>query len=91
MTITRGDVYRHELPGGGGWGDPLLRDPACVLRDVVNELVSVRSAHDDYGVVVDTARGEIDEAATGRRRAELRAQRAAGWPPVVNRTQPSGR
>jgi len=90
MTITRGDVYRHELPGGGGWGDPLERDPASVLRDVLNELVSVVSAHDDYGVVIDTARGEVDAAATARRRAEIRATRQAGWPPVVNRVRPNG-
>jgi len=90
MTITRGDVYRHELPGGGGWGDPLDRDPAGVLRDVLNELVSVVSAHDDYGVVIDTARGEVDAAATARRRAEIRATRQAGWPPVVNRVRPNG-
>jgi len=90
MTITRGDVYRHELPGGGGWGDPLDRDPARVLRDVLNELVSVVSAHDDYGVVIDTARGEVAAAATARRRADIRATRAAGWPPVVNRARPNG-
>src|SRR5439155_1170826 len=90
MTITRGDVYRHELPDGGGWGDPLERDPAGVLRDVLNELVSVVSAHDDYGVVIDTARGEVDAAATARRRADIRATRAAGWPPVVNRARPNG-
>jgi len=90
MTITRGDVYRHELPGGGGWGDPVERDPASVLRDVLNELVSVRSAREDYGVVIDSARSEVDQAATARRRAEIRAARAAGWPPPVSRARPNG-
>src|SRR6266705_2381800 len=89
MTIKRGDVYRHELPGGGGWGDPFDRDPARVLEDARNELVSVVSAHDDYGVVIDTARGEVAAAATARRRADIRATRAAGWPPVVNRARPN--
>ena len=48
MTITRGDVFRHAQPGAGGWGDPLERDPARVLRDVRNELVSVECARDQY-------------------------------------------
>ena len=34
-----GDVFRHELAGGGGWGDPLDRDPTLVLKDVLDELV----------------------------------------------------
>jgi N-methylhydantoinase B len=80
MQIKRGDVYRHELPGGGGWGDPLQREPARVLRDVRNELVSLDSARRDYGVVIDAERLVVDEAATARLRAELRAAR--GWKDV---------
>ena len=41
MMIKKGDVFRHELAGGGGWGDPLDRDPDHVLRDVRDELVSI--------------------------------------------------
>ena len=67
-TMFRGDVIRHEWAGGGGWGDPLERDPAQVLRDVRNEYVSAESARDDYGVVVDTAAWTVDEAATEARR-----------------------
>ena len=74
MTCRRGDVVRWVLPGGGGWGDPLDRDPQRVLRDVRNELVSPAAAERDYGVVVDTERWVVDEAATER----LRAQRLAG-------------
>ena len=80
MQLKRGDIYRHELPGGGGWGDPLERDPARVLRDVRNELVSLDSARKDYGVVIDAERMVVDEAATARLRAELRAAR--GWKDV---------
>jgi N-methylhydantoinase B len=75
MTMRRGDVFRHEQPGPGGFGDPLARDPARVLRDVRNELVSLDAARDDYGVVIDTARWVLDDAATARRRIELRARR----------------
>jgi len=74
-------VFRHELAGGGGWGDPLERDPEAVLRDVRNEYVSAGRARRDYGVVVDTVRWRVDEPATAELRAALAAQRtAADWP-----------
>ena len=70
-------MFRHDQPGPGGWGDPLERDPARVLADVRNELVSLRSAREDYGVVIDTATWIVDEAATSAMREKLRAAR--GW------------
>ncbi len=76
MTIRRGDVYRHELPGGGGWGEPLERDAGRVLRDVRNGLVTLQSARDDYGVVIDPGTWTVEEAATRELRAELRAARS---------------
>jgi N-methylhydantoinase B len=85
MTMRRGDVFRHDQPGPGGWGDPLERDPARVLRDVRNELVSVDSARDDYGVVIDRAAWRVDEAATAALRAGLRERRAWTERPVVSR------
>lgn len=86
MTIRRGDVFRHVLAGGGGWGDPLARDPALVLRDVRNELLSVTRAASDYGVVIGA--GAVDVAATERLRAELRQRRGWQAPPKVQRTDP---
>src|SRR5262249_31580590 len=85
MTMKRGDVFRHEQPGPGGWGDPLDRDPVSVLRDVRNELVSLEAARVDYGVVIDIATWTVDEPGTARRRAELRAQRGWTEPPFVAR------
>jgi len=83
MTIRRGDVFRHELPGGGGWGDPLERDPELVRSDVRNGYVSAGKAQEDYGVVVDPAGLEFDLPATEALRARLRAARAwSGTPPV---------
>ena len=79
-TMYRGDVIRHEWAGGGGWGDPLERDPERVLRDVRNEYVSAEAARDDYGVVIDTAAWTVDEAATAARREALRA--GSGAPPA---------
>jgi N-methylhydantoinase B len=85
MTMRRGDVFRHDQPGPGGWGDPLEREPARVLRDVRNELVSAESARDDYGVVIDRAAWRVDEGATAARRAELRQRRGWAERPVVSR------
>jgi N-methylhydantoinase B len=80
MTIRRGDVFRHELAGAGGWGDPLERDPEAVLKDVRNELVSLSAAANDYGVVIDLHNWTVDAAATQRLRADIRAAR--GWSEV---------
>jgi N-methylhydantoinase B len=68
LTLHRGDVYRHELAGAGGWGDPFERDPIRVLRDVRNGLVSLESARRDYGVAIDPATWAVDEAETTRLR-----------------------
>ncbi len=89
MNIERGTVFRHDLAGGGGWGDPLDRDPDKVLKDVRNELVSKEAALADYGVAVDTENWTIDEAATNERRAELRATRPNDVPKVLWQ-EPSG-
>jgi N-methylhydantoinase B len=80
MTIRRGTVFRHELAGAGGWGDPLERDPQAVLKDVRNELISLTAAAQEYGVAIDTHNWKVDEAATQRRRADIRAAR--GWSEV---------
>jgi N-methylhydantoinase B len=63
IEIEAGDVYEHRTAGGGGWGDPLERDPAAVAADVANEKVSRDAARELYGVVL-TEEGAVDEAAT---------------------------
>ncbi|MCY4592244.1 MAG: hydantoinase B/oxoprolinase family protein [Alphaproteobacteria bacterium] len=83
MIMRSGDVFRHELAGGGGWGDPLERDPAAVLSDVRNELVSPERARRDYGVVVDTATWSVDEAATRTLRDEIVGDRVGAAPSVL--------
>jgi N-methylhydantoinase B len=88
MTIRQGDVFRHVLAGGGGFGDPLERDAEAVLRDVRNQLLSPAKAEADYGVIIDTARWQIDAAATRARREEIRAARAWDKPPTVQRHEP---
>ena len=60
--------------GGGGWGDPLDRDPAKVSWDVIEELISSESALKQYGVVLNADKG-VDEAATMALRKKLRSKR----------------
>ena len=71
--LKEGDVFRLDTPGGGGFGDPLARDPAHVLADVAQGYVSMEAAERDYSVVIDKAGGGLDEAATARRRAAMKA------------------
>lgn len=72
-VINVGPMQLH-LSGaaGGGWGDPLERDVALVLRDVKDGVVSARCAREEYGVVIDLASSSVDTAATGALRATLR-------------------
>jgi N-methylhydantoinase B len=58
LPLKPGDVVRFLTAGGGGWGDPLTREPERVLEDVVNGLVSPEAAERDYGVVI--AAGKLD-------------------------------
>ena len=83
MTLGQGDVFRHELPGGGGWGDRMKRDPQKVLKDVRNEFVSLERAAKDYGVVINEATWQIDEAATTRLREAHREKHGAEPLPTV--------
>lgn len=79
--IGKQTVYRAELGevirlwggGGGGYGDPLERDPAAVAADVAAGLVSPARAREVYGVVLRD--GAADAAGTETQRAELRRQR----------------
>jgi N-methylhydantoinase B len=57
-------------PGGGGYGDPLARDVAAVVRDVRDELVSVQVAEHEYGVVLMLDSGRADLEATTRLRTK---------------------
>lgn len=73
--LAPGDLVSFQTSGAGGCGDPLERDSVAVQRDVVGEYVSPAAAEREYGVVLDPTTLAIDEAATARRRAELRAAR----------------
>jgi N-methylhydantoinase B len=71
ITLENGDLFHHMMAGGGGYGDPLTRDPARVLADVLDERVSIRHARDAYGVIV-TPDLTLDLAATEACRAAMK-------------------
>ena len=73
-AIAADDVVVLESAGGGGFGDPLARDPAQVRADVAAGLVSRERALEGYGVVL-TGTGEVDAAGTQRQRETLAAAR----------------
>jgi N-methylhydantoinase B len=73
--IHKGEVFRYEQAGAGGWGDPLDRSAEHVLSDVRNEYISREMAREQYGVVVDAAARTIDRDATTELRRKLRSQR----------------
>ena len=62
--LKPGDVVVMDAAGGGGYGNPLERDPGMVADDVLNGYVTVERAREDYGVVIDPATMKPDEAAT---------------------------
>lgn len=83
VEVQSGDSFTRPSAGGGGYGDPLEREVAAVVEDVIDGYVSVERAAKDYGVVIDAVNPRldeyrVDETATEALRAEIRSQRA-GW------------
>ncbi len=74
IPLSPGDRVRVRTPGGGGYGDPLTRDPAAVARDVALERYTVEEAARLFGVVLKGEPPVVDEAAT----EALRARGTAG-------------
>ncbi|WP_136162693.1 hydantoinase B/oxoprolinase family protein [Sphingomonas flavalba] len=77
LQVEAGDQLHYITWGGGGWGDPLERDPALVAREWHQGLVTADGAR-RYGVVL--ADGAVDEAGTDALRAEMRAGRGGPLP-----------
>jgi N-methylhydantoinase B len=70
LTLCRtGDVIEFDSAGGGGYGDPLQRDPQMVAADVADGYVSIEKAREDYGVAIDPATLKVDMDETDRLRA----------------------
>jgi N-methylhydantoinase B len=76
FPLRRGDVLAYSFQGGGGYGDPIRRDPARVARDVHNGFVTPPWASALYGVIMgDSA---VDAEATRARRRAIRSERLGG-------------
>jgi len=81
--ISAGTLVRVETTGGGGWGDPLEREPELVALDTLEGKISARAAREDYGVVLAGLEGSsraasaprVDAAATRTLRERLRVAR----------------
>lgn len=74
--IKAGETVRIRTTGGGGWGDPLERDPNLVVRDVVWGKVSKEAALADYGVVLTGSRDDDDLGFDVEATADQRARAA---------------
>jgi len=71
------DALYVRWNGGGGYGDPLARDPDAVLADVENGLISEGAARSVYGVVVKAEAKEVDRVATRDLRERLISERVS--------------
>ena len=87
--VMAGQIVRVVTTGGGGWGDPLEREPDPVLRDVIQGKVSQHAARAEYGVVLldggDGADLRVDEAASAALRARDDGRGGAAPPPMIDR------
>ena len=79
LDVPAGGVVHAHSAGGGGFGPPRERDPALVLRDVEDGLVTPESAEAVYGVVIRD--GWILEKETAERRRALSTEHDGGSPP----------
>lgn len=68
MNIAKDGRFVCYGPAGGGYGNPLERDPGRVADDVLDGVISTATAFRDYGVVI-SADGSVDHAATDKERA----------------------
>ena len=77
IVVNEGDEMLFVTPSGGGYGNALERDPQLVLLDWTDELLPADEAGAVYGVVIDEARGVVDDEATRALRERLRAEGSA--------------
>ena len=76
IKLKKGDRIFYGSSGGGGFGNPLDREPELVLEDVIDEWLTIEAAKKYYGVIVEeidmeAADYRIDEAATKKLRAKM--------------------
>jgi N-methylhydantoinase B len=77
VRVFAGDRVIFRTAGGGGWGDPLERDPTRTRNDVARKLMSEAKAREEYGVVLTGSRLDLDHRATDELRDSMRRNRKA--------------
>lgn len=80
--LKAGDVVRHIMAGGGGYGWAFERDIERVMRDVLDEKISLAAAREAYGVVIHAETLCADLPATEELRARMRAKVDVAHPPM---------
>jgi N-methylhydantoinase B len=75
LPLKNNDTYTSYPSGGGGWGDPLDRDPERVRMDTRNEIISTDSARNIYGVVLEGGCLEINTEQTFNLRVKIKQER----------------
>lgn len=58
--VPSGTILFQQAGGGGGYGNPYLRDPAQVAEEVKNGIISIEKAKKDYGVIIDPETFEVN-------------------------------
>ncbi len=89
VTLDPGEIFEFSAGSGGGWGDPLDRDPALVSVDVRIGRLTLAEAAETYGVVLDDA-GTVDGPGSEQHRVEIRRQRLARAFPATNAISEDG-
>ncbi len=72
--MKKDEVFRSEMAGSGGYGDPFERDPEAVAEDVRQEKITIAHAEREYGVAVDPATLALDAKRTAALRREAGAR-----------------
>ena len=67
-SMKKDEIFRSEMAGSGGYGDPFERDPEAVAEDVRQDKISLHHAEEEYGVVIDPATLAVNRDATDKRR-----------------------
>ena len=75
MTIGKDDVFRCEMPGSGGYGDPLQRDPSRLAEEARQGKISIDRAREVYGVVFKTGTLDVDQRRTRALRRDVEGAR----------------
>jgi N-methylhydantoinase B len=88
FRLRQGGVFAYVFQGGGGYGDPIRRDPESVLKDVRLGFLSRRWAGELYGVAIDPS-GAVDQEATRLRRLAIRRARLGGGTPAADPARPA--